>query len=426
MISLKIMLIYRNNIYRCTLKRVQETKIINNSLLWVIDSLLVYTTLTTAKALNRFYSSASFILNKNELGRYYKDAEKAGILQPRIPDNVPFPCNLTGARSKKVPSSIHKLRPGDIDVIGAIGDSITAGMAMLSTNPIHLFLENRGSSAIGGGQNSWRKYLTLPNILKEFNPNLIGYSQSDSFEFDASSEFNVAEAAAFSINLPTMSRTLIEKMKNHSKVVIKKHWKMISIFIGSNDFCTLMCYLPSPWSILKNHKKNLIQALRLLRDNLPRTFVNLILPPNLKIISFMRERLLCDLYSKIVCSCLFGQRWLKRREEFFDIMTRYQEIEKEVAQYSEFQTENFTVVAQPFLVNLTLPSKKSGSIDLSFLANDCFHLSQKSNARAAVAIWNNLMEQEGQKSMNWGDTFKRFICPTVKRPYFATWKNSRK
>lgn len=34
--------------------------------------------------------------NKNGLGKYYKDAEKEGKYQTPIPDNVPFPCNLTG------------------------------------------------------------------------------------------------------------------------------------------------------------------------------------------------------------------------------------------------------------------------------------------------------------------------------------------
>lgn len=65
-----------------------------------------------------------------------------------------------------MPTSVHKLKPGDIDIVGAIGDSVTAGTAMLSTNPVYVLLENRGLTTLGGGQGSWRKYLTLSNILK--------------------------------------------------------------------------------------------------------------------------------------------------------------------------------------------------------------------------------------------------------------------
>ena len=33
--------------------------------------------------------------------------------------------NGAGARSRSIPTSVHKLTPGDIDIIGAIGDSLT-------------------------------------------------------------------------------------------------------------------------------------------------------------------------------------------------------------------------------------------------------------------------------------------------------------
>jgi hypothetical protein len=51
--------------------------------------------------------------------------------QEPIPEGTPFLCNTTpgspGARSPTRPATVHKLRPGDIDVVGAMGDSITAG-----------------------------------------------------------------------------------------------------------------------------------------------------------------------------------------------------------------------------------------------------------------------------------------------------------
>lgn len=71
------------------------------------------------------------------------------------------------------------MRPGDIDIICAMGDSLTAGNGIFATNLLQIFVENRGASWSIGGQGNWTQYLTIPNILKEFNPNLYGYSLSD-------------------------------------------------------------------------------------------------------------------------------------------------------------------------------------------------------------------------------------------------------
>lgn len=73
-----------------------------------------------------------------------------------------------------MPVSVHKLRPGDIDVIAAMGDSLTAGAGIFANNLFQVIVENRGVSALGGGQGTWRKYLTVPNIIKvKINPDNI-------------------------------------------------------------------------------------------------------------------------------------------------------------------------------------------------------------------------------------------------------------
>ncbi len=56
----------------------------------------------------------------------------------------PFPCSTTGMRSSEVPTSVHALRPGDIQCVGAIGDSLTAGMAAHAITPLGIFFEKRG------------------------------------------------------------------------------------------------------------------------------------------------------------------------------------------------------------------------------------------------------------------------------------------
>lgn len=43
-----------------------------------------------------------------------------------------------------------------------------------------------------GGDATWREYLTLPNILKEFNPNLKGFSTGTGEWLTRNAKFNVA------------------------------------------------------------------------------------------------------------------------------------------------------------------------------------------------------------------------------------------
>lgn len=66
-------------------------------------------------------------------------------LQKQFAKNEPFFCDLKhGARSEKVPNSVHELRPGDIDIIAAMGDSLTAGNGALATNMMQVTLEYKG------------------------------------------------------------------------------------------------------------------------------------------------------------------------------------------------------------------------------------------------------------------------------------------
>jgi hypothetical protein len=45
---------------------------------------------------------------------------------------------------------VHRLRPGDIDIIGAMGDSLTAGTGSAAANLFELTIDNRGMSWSAG------------------------------------------------------------------------------------------------------------------------------------------------------------------------------------------------------------------------------------------------------------------------------------
>lgn len=139
-------------------------------------------------------------------------------------------------------------------------------------------IENKGVTYTGG-QGDWRKFLTIPNILKEFNPNLYGYSSQDGLSIDKSSMFNVAEFGAMSRDVPHMSSVLIQRIKSDPKVNFKHHWKLVTLMIGPNDFCLDICYHDRPESIVDLHERDLLATFRNIRDNMPRTMINVLVPP---------------------------------------------------------------------------------------------------------------------------------------------------
>lgn len=106
-------------------------------------------------------------------------------------------------------------------------------------------------------------------------------------------------------------------------------------------------------------------------------------------------------------------------------MEEWQKVDVKVAEMEEFQRDDFTVVAQPFLKDVEFPRKANGNHDYTYMSLDCFHLSQKGYALATNALWNNMMEPHGQKTSNWKKEFSVFKCPTNERPFIYTKQNSQ-
>ncbi|XP_033334973.2 phospholipase B1, membrane-associated [Megalopta genalis] len=368
------------------------------------------------------------VFAKNTENRRIHDGPALPNVQDEVPLNVPFPCNVTGSRSSQIPTSVHRLRPGDIDIIGGIGDSMTAGNAVFSKSILEILIESRGVSGSSGGQGTWRTYTTLPNILKEFNPKLNGYAVGDSYITHEASQFNVAEAGAMSRDMPFMAEYLVNRMRKDPRVDMNKHWKLITMMVGSNDFCINMCGSSSPWSILEEHKEDLVKTLRILKANLPRTYVALILSPHLRVLVEAQDNtkdINCYMTTRFECSCLLGLQFRSMRNEYYRIMDRWHDLDRIVAEYPEFHTDDFTVEMQPCLANVKFPRHKDGNIDESYFAADCFHVTQKTNALYGNCLWNNLMESYDEKSDHWLPLFQKFLCPTRERPYLVTRQNSK-
>lgn len=68
-------------------------------------------------------------------------------IQETIPHSVKFPCTDKSLfKSKTKPTSVHALRPGDIDLVGALGDSLTVANGAGASNVLQIITENRGVS----------------------------------------------------------------------------------------------------------------------------------------------------------------------------------------------------------------------------------------------------------------------------------------
>lgn len=56
-------------------------------------------------------------------------------------------------------------------------------------------------------------------------------------------------------------------------------FQLITVMMGSNDFCVDICYVDTKTSP-ERHRKNLIKALEKLKRALPRTLVQIVISPS--------------------------------------------------------------------------------------------------------------------------------------------------
>ncbi|RZF45700.1 hypothetical protein LSTR_LSTR004995 [Laodelphax striatellus] len=290
-----------------------------------------------------------------------------------------FPCNATGFRSQEPPTSVHRLMPGDIDIVACMGDSLLVSTTGLGTNIIHLFFDNRGISWALGGQGTWRNVMSIANILREYNPNLIGYSYGTSSTYAQASQFNVAEIAAISKDMIYQASLLVKRMKSDPRVDFENHWKLVIIQVGNNDACSHICYKNASIQA-ELHRQDLIELFNYMRKNLPRTLVALVINPHLKVLLDYPTKPVCYIFQKIACSCFRGLKFARRKKELYQVIEDWRKVQLEVASDPQFTTDTFAVIPLKFGLNTYVPLLENGKLDFSYMAADCFHFSQKGNA----------------------------------------------
>uniref|UniRef100_A0A0B7ACV2 Phospholipase B1, membrane-associated n=1 Tax=Arion vulgaris TaxID=1028688 RepID=A0A0B7ACV2_9EUPU len=330
-----------------------------------------------------------------------------------------FPCPVLPP-SATTPTSVHRLRPSDIKVIAALGDSLTAGRGAQGGLP-GLLVDYRGLSWSIGGDGDYSHIATLPNILRQYNNKLYGYSEGvASFK----SRLNMAKTGAMSDEILEQAQNLVQRLKDDKHVDIANDWKLITIFIGANDLCD-WCIDEDKFSAV-NYRRNLEETLDYLFANVPRAFVNLVEILDLEFINILDTTPICKFVHKLVCDCASNPKTPEDRDKLIKLREGYQAVTRQLVSSGRYDSsDNFTVVLQPFYENTTIPLKKTGKPDFSYFGSDCFHFSKKSHVASAEALWNNMIEPVGSKQTSWtpGEVIK---CPTEASPYLYTAKNSQK
>jgi hypothetical protein len=114
--------------------------------------------------------------------------------------------------------------------------------------------------------------------------------------------------------------------------------------IGSNDFCADICYQPNPEKVLTYHDKYLTSALRTIRDNLPRTMVNIVTPPTVKVLlDFVGKPDECVTVHLLECPCMFASQFRSQRKRFLKIMRKWHDVQNEVVNREEFHNRTVSV-----------------------------------------------------------------------------------
>ncbi|KAI8641873.1 hypothetical protein BD408DRAFT_367597, partial [Parasitella parasitica] len=182
-------------------------------------------------------------------------------------------------------TSVHDLRIDDIEVIAALGDSVSAGMLAKNINSTYVsmsdFIEYRGVSWTMGGDPDAP---SIANYVKHYRSDLYGASVGqkparlcpetffclDSEHTPEIDVLNAAQSGATSRELPEQVDYLIEHLGKGTELA--NSWKMINVFIGFND-ASISCV---PGRNATEFKANVKGALDYLTEHIDYAFINLV------------------------------------------------------------------------------------------------------------------------------------------------------
>ncbi|EFP07659.1 hypothetical protein CRE_26306 [Caenorhabditis remanei] len=353
-----------------------------------------------------------------EIFNSWRDVKKEFTDSMKHPMGLPhFNCSYS---IQEPATSVHQLHPSQIDVVAALGDSVSVAQAAKSSSIFDIFEEYPGISFVTGDDVTLNEQATLINMFRQFSPRVKGGSSDRIRKFY---DFNLAVPGSFSHELPEQAKELVKILKRKLGSRSEDSWKFVNIFIGHNDLCNVCknetLYGPETFG------KSIRSALTIIHSSIPNVFVNIMPPINVQIHSQAHEvSPFCELSHKQTCSCIFEldkEEYLKIKEKFND---QLKEIVKEFNENSA-TSNSFTVVISPAMDLKSIPLL-GGQPNVALLALDCFHLSPIAHDIAAKQIWKGLFEPVQKKTVTseLSVGMDRFVCPPIECPYLRTDQNS--
>ncbi|GJJ70781.1 hypothetical protein EMPS_03131 [Entomortierella parvispora] len=314
------------------------------------------------------------------------------------------------------PDDVWRLRPHDIKSVIAIGDSITAGFAMVSGRPpFATVLEFRGKVFSGGGDDG--EY-TLANFLGTYANDIKGSPSGVTLPLAHGKGLNMAVSGSVAQTLGPQ----IERLRRQFSWVgtyrrYKKKWKMITVFIGANNLCQA-CEsgddIPEH-ADPEEYGKALKLALQDLKASVGPAFVNLVGIFDVTLV-YERSRgypyceMLFDKMPIPICSCATSGE--NNRKKAGDLAKKYNEVMERIAQEINEEKEGsktFGVVFQPGLTEFKNGSSPYGQGYMSGL--DCFHPNKCANQIMAISLWNNMFASRENKNKPMRPHEIKIFCP---------------
>ncbi|KAF9998624.1 hypothetical protein BGZ80_010513 [Entomortierella chlamydospora] len=312
----------------------------------------------------------------NELQGLYNmfgEARNETSCPTQIPDWKCKPYELT-EQDLNTPLNVWRLRPHDIKAVISIGDSITAGFAMISGRPpFATVLEFRGKVFSGGGDDG--EY-TFANFLKTYAKHVKGSPSGFTLPLTTGKGLNTAVSGAIVQSLPSQ----VERLKRlfgfgGSYHKYKNEWKMATVFIGANNICAACGQGETIPEIAdpEEYGAALKSTLLKLKESIGPAFVNLVGIFDVSLVyDLSRGYDYCEmLFDKMplpICGCATGNE--ADRQRAGTLAREYNEVMKRIALEINEESANggtFGVVYQPGLTEFRDGSSPYGQGYLSGL-----------------------------------------------------------
>ncbi|KAI8084802.1 uncharacterized protein BX664DRAFT_387486 [Halteromyces radiatus] len=326
------------------------------------------------------------------------------------------------------PKNVHYLHPSHIKVIASIGDSITAGVAAMNIDSEFVteddFKQYRGLSWLSGGDPGAS---SIANYIKHYSSDLFGSStgvrqlplcEKTFFCLTYPHEF---EQDQLNAAIPSaVSNTIEEQVDYISKYIgvdssQSQNWKLINIFIGTNDI-SVSCM---PDYRAANYEKNIRAGLARLKEKVDHAVINIVgLVHTEQIIGltdkqpgyrkyFQDQKTDPQLFECMCCRLPgLGKIDIGLHVDRFNKIL--QSVAKEYGPDGTLGSDSFTVVYQPFPLNIK-------SIPPTAISNlDGYHPNINAHRFFSKALWKELFLPKAKKytTLDYKED-EDFYCPTA-------------